>query len=106
MIIKRRKIMSDQKNRDDEQKLVYRKPRNIGQFSIIFTLLEQMLMLPEDARILDVECGLENRFNRTLTLMVEHPSMPEAVEGQKPAHVNVSTTKNHETGKVTVEFVP
>lgn len=53
-----------------------------AKFKITFEALRDALLLPEDTEILHiVQCG-EFRQERTLLIMVEHPSLPKRLEGE------------------------
>ena len=54
----------------------------IGIIKIPFRKLEKFLQLPNKHKILDIECNLDDRFNKTLSIVVRGPGLPEHTEGQ------------------------
>ncbi len=83
-----------------ENTWVRREPvvRHGAYFEVTLDLLTEMFGLPEGARVLGVTGDVADQvFLRVARVMVEHPNLPEVMEGAVPVEI----TPTFEEGKLT-----
>lgn len=60
-----------------------------ARFDVSLDRLAEMLGLPEGAKVVGIWGGVSQQtFKRTVTVMVEHPDLPEMVEGDLVPAIN------------------
>ena len=62
--------------------------RRGGQFKASLVLLADLFKLPEGARIVSITGDVvQQTFERTVTVVVEHPDLPVIAEGSAPVEI-------------------
>lgn len=63
--------------------------RNMGIAKISIVLLEDLLKFPEDHHIIDINYDMYDKLNNEITCLIEGPTLPIKLEGQRTEEVKI-----------------